>query len=297
MSPKSPSLSFSPIQTVEVSPHIAANLLTNKGPAPQLAMLPLEYSTESPASDIDFVHPRTDNSHFSLAHTKISNAMQITNPLLPDFIAHSAHDFMYAHLLLIRQVPQDILIAASTLRNATQSPLLRLPAEIRHRIWSYILQRPGYTHLGNDQNWELKVKSRKVKNIMRMGTTCRLMRVELNLEFLGQQTIEFSRRFFRKWMAVFTAEQHQAIRKVRVYASDAREDMDGFWDEAAKLGALEKFVLIVDAHERMQAKARDRVMGFFSGMLNSVIGHKVEFEVLERDRHNKTVSRQTILVI
>jgi hypothetical protein len=122
------------------------------------------------------------------------------------------------------------------------------------------------------------------------------MRVELNLEFPGQQTIEFRRRFFRKWMAVFTAEQHQAIRKVRVYASDAREDIDDFWDDAAKLGALEKFVLIVDAHERMQAKARDRVMGFFSGMLNSVIGHKVEFEVLERD-HSKPLRQQITLVI
>ncbi|KAG9204152.1 hypothetical protein G6514_001790 [Epicoccum nigrum] len=75
------------------------------------------------------------------------------------------------------------------------------------------------------------------------------MRVDLNLKFLGQQTIEFRRRFFRKWMAVFTAEQHQVNRKVRVYDSDAREDMDGFWDDVAKLDALEKLVLIVDAHE------------------------------------------------
>lgn len=98
-------------------------------------------------------------------------------------------------------------------------------------------------------------------------------------------------------MAVFTAEQHQVNRKVRVYKSDAREDMDGFWDDVAKLDALEKLVLIVDAHERMQAKARDRVMGFFSHMLNSVVGHMVEFEVLERSQHNKTLSRLIIRMI
>ena len=139
------------------------------------------------------------------------------------------------------------------------------------------------------------MQSLKIKNIKRMGTTCRLMRVELNLAFLSQQTIEFRRRFFRKWMSVFIAEQHQAIRKVRIYESEARQGMEDFWNDVAKLGALEKFVLIVDVHEGM-AKARNRVMGFFSNKLNSVVGHKVEFEVLERD-HNKSRGQQIALVV
>ena len=71
--------------------------------------------------------------------------------------------------------------------------------------------------------------------------------------------------------------------------------MEKFWNEVTKLGALEKFVLIVDVHEGM-AKARNRVMGFFSNKLNSVVGHKVEFEVLERD-HSKPLSLQITLVI
>lgn len=295
MPPKSPSISFSPIQTIEIVPQTAANVHTNKGPAPQLAMPSLEDSAGSTASSVDSSDPRTDVSHLPPAPRKTSDAVTITNPLLPDFVAHSAHDFMYAHLLLIRQVPQRILIAARTLRNATQSPLLRLPAGIRHRIWSYILQRPGYTHLGYDKNRDLKVQSLKTKNIMRMGTTCRLMRVELNLAFLSQQTIEFRRGFFRRWMSVFIAEQHQAIRKVRIYESEARQGMERFWNDVAKLDALEKFVLIVDAHEGM-AKARNRVMGFFSNKLNCIVGHKVEFEVLERD-HNKPRGQQIALVI
>lgn len=297
MPPKSPFISFSPIQTIEIVPQTAANVHTNKGPAPQLAMPSLEDSAGSTASSVDSSDPRTDVSHLPPAPRKTSDAVTITNPLLPDFVAHSAHDFMYAYLSQSRQVPQRIPIAASTFRNATQSPLLRLPADIRHRIWSYILQRPGCTHLGNDKNRDLKVQSLKIKNIMRMGTTCRLMRAELNLAFLSQQTIEFRRRFFKKWMANFTADQHQAIRKVRIYESETRQGMEGFWNNVAKLGALEKFVLIVDAHEGM-AKARNRVMGFFSNKLNCVIGHKVEFEVLERVHdHNKPRGQQIALVI
>lgn len=149
--------------------------------------------------------------------------------------------------------------------------------------------------MGNDKNRDLKVQSLKIKNIMRMGTTCRLMRVELNLAFLSQQTIEFRRGFFKRWMANFTTDQHQAIRKVRIYESESRQGMENFWDDVAKLGALEKFVLVVDVHEGM-AKARNRVMGFFSNKLNSVVGHKVEFEFLERD-HNNPRGQQTTFVI
>jgi predicted GTPase len=137
------------------------------------------------------------------------------------------------------------------------------------------------------------VQSRKVKNIMRLGTTCRVMRAELSLRFLGQQTIEFRRRRFKRWMANFSADQHGAIRKVRVYESDAI--YSAFWKTVEKLSALEKLVLIVDVHEGM-AKARNRVMGFFSNKLNSVVGHKVEFEVLERD-HSKPLSKQITLAI
>ena len=186
------------------------------------------------------------------------------------------------------------LTAISTLHNAAQSPLLRLPAKLRYVIWSYILQRPGCTHLGNAKNGKLRVQSRKVENIMRTGTTCRLMRAELSLRFLGQQTIEFRRGFFKKWMAKnFTADQHGAIRKVRVYESDANRST--FWKDMEKLSALEKLVLIVEVHENM-AKARNRVMGFFSNKLNSIIGHKVEFEVLERN-HSKPLSQQITLAI
>ena len=295
MSPKPPSISFSPIQTIEVVPQTAANLLSNKGPAPQLAMPHLEDSAGSANSSVDSPDPRTDVSHLSPALRKTFDAVAITNPLLPDFIALNTHDFMYAHLLSFEQVPLRILTAISTLHNAAQSPLLRLPEELRYKIWSYILQRPSCTHLGRDKDGEFRVQSRKVKNIMRMGTTCRLMRVELNLAFLSQQTIEFKRGFFRRWMSVFTAEQLQAIRKVRIFESDSRKGMEGFWNDVAKLGALEKFVLIVDVHEGM-AKARNRVMGFFSNKLNNAVGHKVDFEVLERD-HSKPLSQQITLAI
>ena len=225
---------------------------------------------------------------------------------------------MYVPSLLPEQ--SSALIPPSTKRNQEQSPLLRLPAELRNRIFGYVVGPPTLVYLGYNLCGRLRI-SRAYMRVKRIGQTSRQIRAETHLRFLRQNVLQFKRQTFKRCMRTFTAEEQNAIRRVRVYETEAlgrplgcgqaftAEEQNairrvrlcqmearecgpgrgpGLCENVGKLGGLEKIVLLVNIYEDAEEhKNRKILMGWFSNKLNSVVRHKVEFEFLEREKWNR----------
>jgi hypothetical protein len=109
-----------------------------------------------------------------------------------------------------------------------------------------------------------------------MARTCRQVRAETYLRYLSQQTVVFQCHTFKRYMALFTAEQLNAIRKVHVYQSDA--EAVGFWEAIGTLGSLE-YLPFRAYRTRTNLEA---VVSISQSKLKSLfVGHTVEFEVLK----------------
>jgi hypothetical protein len=185
------------------------------------------------------------------------------NPLATEA---ASYDAMYVPSYLLKQ--SSTLTKPSTKRNQEQSPLLRLPAELRNRIFAHIVGPPGRSHLGRGKRHECKP-------VMRVAMTCRQIRAETYLRYLSQQTVLFQRGTFRRYMALFTAEQRNAIRKVHVYQNDA--EAAGFWEAVGTLGSLE-YVAFRLYRPRTNVKA---VVSVSRARLERLArGRTVEFEAL-----------------
>jgi hypothetical protein len=137
--------------------------------------------------------------------------------------------------------------------------------------------------LGYDnKRGKVKIK-RPFMTVLRMGWKCRQIRAETYLQFLRQNILHFRRQSFKGWMEAFTAEEHNAIHRVRLYREDAHGP--GFWKDVGKLGGLEEFILLVTNKEDTgERKYREKEIRYFSKKLNKMVGHKVELEVIERER-------------
>lgn len=117
--------------------------------------------------------------------------------------------------------------------------------------------------------------------VMGIGSACRQIRAETYLRYLTQNLIQFrGRQSFKRWIEAFAAEEHEALRSIRVFENDAH--VPGFWEDVGKLRGLEKVVLYVtrDDEDAGEQKNREMVISFFSNKLNSAVGHKVKLEVL-----------------
>lgn len=151
--------------------------------------------------------------------------MPTLNPLATDFVSC---DVMYVQSPLLDQ--RSTLTSLSTKRNQEQSPLLRLPPELRNLIFGYVVGPPESSYMGSR-------RPRDFKLIRRIGGTCRQIRAETYLRYLSQQNFSFRCDSFRWHMALFTAEERNVICKIHVYQSDT--EADGFWEAIGTLGSLE----------------------------------------------------------
>jgi hypothetical protein len=172
---------------------------------------------------------------------------------------------------------QHTLTNCSAKRNREQSPLLRLPAELRNEIWAYILEehRPSWLHL-NSSGRKLLLEARGVRKIMRVGSACCQMRVEVSLRLFNQVSV-VRHGIFERWMRALTAEQCSVIRKVSVHKKDTKRP--GFWHAVGKLNALEQ--LRVSCHDfgnrelSIEDIEEDSV---FREKLESTFGHEVDLK-------------------
>jgi hypothetical protein len=110
---------------------------------------------------------------------------------------------------------------------------------------------------------------------MRVAMTCRQICAETYLRYLSQQTVLFQRGTFGRYMALFTAEQRNAIRKIHVYQNDT--EAAGFWEAVGTLGSLE-YVAFRLYKPRTNVKA---VVSVSRAKLERLAGGRtVEFEAL-----------------
>jgi hypothetical protein len=171
---------------------------------------------------------------------------------------------------------QHTLTNCSAKRNREQSPLLRLPAELRNEIWAYILgeYRLSWLYL-ESSGGKPSLYTRKASEIIRVGSTCCQMRDEVGLRLFSQICVEGG--MFRRWVAALTAEQCSVIRKVRIDEEDTKQP--GFWLAVGKLNGLEK--LFVNYHNSRNRKLciedieKDSVL---RKKLDSTFGHEVDLE-------------------
>jgi hypothetical protein len=171
---------------------------------------------------------------------------------------------------------QHTLTNCSAKRNREQSPLLRLPAELRNEIWAYILEehRPSWFYLDSSGGNPL-LCARSARKIMRVGSTCCQMRVEVSLRLFNQISVRCG--MFRRWVAALTAEQCSVIRKVRVDENDTKRP--GFWLAVGKLSGLEKlFVNYHDFGYRELSIEETEEDSVFREKLDCTVGHEVNLE-------------------
>ncbi|KAF3001555.1 hypothetical protein E8E13_009748 [Curvularia kusanoi] len=180
---------------------------------------------------------------------------------------------------------------AITVRNQ-ESPLLRLPAELRYRIWTYTLSLP-VLRMGLTKKGVAKISdAHRVKKIVRATAVCRQIRAETRLLFFRLQTFRFGSGLlkqrmsgfgtFELWMERFGEEQRSAIRCIYVcqpqYLVGYKGEYWGpcFWNIVATLHGLEKFVLLT------RGKVNRRTRKVCRHKLNRALRDKVEL-VIERD--------------
>lgn len=171
--------------------------------------------TKPPKPPLPRYTSHTNNSQLSLIFSNTSNPMSTHDPLATEV---ASYDAMYTHSPLLDQ--RSALTISSTKRNQEQSPLLRLPAELRNRIFGYVVGPPTLVYLGYNLCGRLRI-SRAYMRVKRIGQTSRQIRAETHLRFLRQNVLQFKRQTFKRCMRTFTAEEQNAIRRVRVYETEA----------------------------------------------------------------------------
>jgi hypothetical protein len=188
------------------------------------------------------------------------------------FIKHwKAYDILYPPPKSFDTTPPN----PTTTLNQQNSPLLRLPSDIRSQIFAYVIDRPGYIEPHTDTSGKLRLPT-KLKEVMRTGQTCRQLRAETYLRYMSEQTFYFERRHFQRHLTLFNGEQLALIRKVRIYGEDTEAYF--FWDIVWYLRSIESFVVILDGEEDWGAVVRELRRG-----LKGLVAREVNVSVLRLD--------------
>lgn len=192
--------------------------------------------------------------------------------IVKNFIKHwKAYDVLYPPPKSFDATPPT----PTTALNQQNSPLLRLPSEIRSQIFAYVIDSPCYIEPHTDTSGKLRVPT-KLKEVMRTGHTCRQLRAETYLRYLSQQTFYFKKYRFQEHLALFTGEQQALIRHVRIYGEDTETFF--FWDAVWYLRSIESFTVILDGEENWGAVLRELRRG-----LEGLVARKVNVAVLRLD--------------
>ena len=188
------------------------------------------------------------------------------------FIKHwKAYDVLYPPPKSFDTTPPTPTITL----NQQNSPLLRLPSEIRSRIFAHVIGPPGYIEPHTDTSGKLRLPT-KLKEVMRTGHTSRQLRAETYLRYMSQQTFYFKQYRFQEHLSLFTGEQQALIRHVRIYGEDTETFF--FWDAVWYLRSIESFTVILDGEENWGAVLRELRRG-----LEGLVARKVNVAVLRLD--------------
>ena len=179
----------------------------------------------------------------------------------------------------------------STQRNQTESPLLRLPPELRNVIYTYVLS-PRYLWIdiiGKDM-WLIGNADEKgyvrVSDSLRFMETCHQIRSEAEVLYWQSKVVRSGPSYdaessIGRLLDALTLEQCNAIRTVQVHKDELSQDT--LWEQLLRLQGLKQLTLWGSYYSEGSDSVLVEGLTKISKRVDALVGHKVELLVEEDD--------------